>query len=184
MDKLYFLVSKTDSFQPDQDPIGLLNNYFVTEGGFVMALIIALAIAAAGVAIFYGVFGMKIFKLATRPVYWCMFVLVGVLTFVTTQFVVIGSRNNVTGFFASAETTRYCPPGTEDNYFDRYVEDLGDEDAAEALQQREDLENKMDGFCDVVRTLDLSNALYALIVFFVLSLGVKNLTRHAKRIPF
>lgn len=183
MEKLYYLVTQAKTYGSDADPIGLLKNYFVTEGAFLHAFIIAAVIALVGLAIFYGIFGMKIFKLATRPVYWCVLVLVGAITFSATQISVIGSKKHTTGFFASAYTAKYTKEEGR-NYFDKYIKDLGDEEGAEAVEQRDALANKMDGFCDVVIRMDCLNALYAILIFFILSLAVKNVTTHAKKIPF
>ena len=175
MEFLYFLVKGTSTYGPENDPIRLLQNYFETEGAFTSAVIIALVIALVFLFVFYGVFGMKIYKLANKKVYWITFAIVGLLTFCVTQFSVIGSHSSQTGFFASAETG---------SYFSEYIEPLGDEDSQVALEQREDLEDKMDGLCDVVVALDLSNAVYAMLIFFVLSICVKGVTTHAKQIPF
>ena len=183
MEKLYFLVTQAKTYGTGQDPIRLLQNYFVTEGAFMHAFIIAAIVAVAGLAIYYGIFGMKIFKLATRPVYWCMLVLVGLVTILFTQISVIGSAKQQTGFFASAETVKYTNVDGR-NYFDQYIEDLTPEEAEEAVEQRSALEKEMSGFCDVVVSLDFLNALYAILIFFILSFAIKNMTTHAKKIPF
>ena len=175
MDFLYFFVKGASTYGSEDDPLRLLHNYFETEGAFTNAFIIALVIAIVFLFIFYGIFGMKIYKLANRKVYWITFAIVGLLTFGATQISVIGNRSSQTGFFASAEIGPYFPG---------IIETLGEEDAQVALQQREDLEDKMEGLCDVVVALDLSNAVYAMLIFFVLSICVKGLTTHAKRVPF
>lgn len=175
MDFLYFLVKGTETYQPDADPIRLLQNYFETEGAFTSAFIIALIVALVGLLIFYGIFGMKVYRMATHKVYWSVLVIVGVITFAITQFSVVGSEDAQSGFFASAETSEYI----ED-----YLRPLSEAEQQEAIEQRDELEDKMDGFCDVVITLDLINAVYSVLIFFLLSIVVKNATVHAKKIPF
>lgn len=175
MDFLYFFVKDARTYGSEDDPLRLLLNYFETEGAFTNAFIIALIIAIVFLVIFYGIFGMKIYKLASRKVYWITFAIVGLLTFGATQISVIGNRSSQTGFFASAEIGPYFPG---------IIEHLGEEDAQVALQQREDLEDKMEGLCDVVVALDLSNAVYAMLIFFVLSICLKGITTQAKKVPF
>lgn len=175
MDFLFFFVKGRETYQPESDPIRLLQNYFETEGAFTHAFLIALCVALVGLIIFYCIFGMKVFKLANHKVYWCTFAIVGVLTFCLTQFLIIGGKSSVSGFFASAETSEYV-----EEYFSR----LDGDEVTEALQNREDLEDKMDGFCDVVAATDFTNSAVALIIFFGLSFAVKGFTNHAKKIPF
>ena len=173
MDFLYFLVKGSGTYQPDQDPIGFLKNYFETNGAFTSAFVIALIVALVGLFIFYGIFGMKVFKLAKRSVYWIMFAVVGVSTFALTQTMVVGSKAGQSGFFGSTQAK-----------FEEYVLPLGDQEQQDALLQREEVENKMDGFCPAVSMLDLSNTCVSLLLYFGLSFGVKRFTTYAKIIPW
>lgn len=173
MDFLYALVKNCGTYQPDQDPLRLLQNYFQTEGAFTDTFIIALVVAIIGLVVFYGIFGMKVYKLATPAVYWTTLALVGLFTLCSTQIVIVGSKSAQTGFFQSSK-----------NNFEVIVAELPEDDAEEALEQREDLEKKMSGLCAAVLWLDGCNAVYGMAIFFLLSIGVKGKTTHAKSIPF
>ena len=175
MDFLYFLVKGSAAYSTDHDPIGLVKNYFEDGGAFNSSFIIALCTAIAGIIIFYGIFGMKIYKLARPLVYWIMFAIVGVTTFTLTQLLIIGSRTAQTGFFASAAQK-----------FEEYAVQFADMPDMQnvAVAQRDTIETEMSGFCSAVVNLDMSNAVIALLIFFLLSLLVKGITVHAKRVPF
>lgn len=175
MDFLYFLVKGVETYQDDADPIRLLQNYFETEGAFTNAFIIAIVLALVGLAIFYGMFGMKVYKLATHKVYFAIMAIVAVLTFAITQVSVIGSQDAQSGFFASAETGPF---------FEEYMMSLSPVEQEEAIAQRDELEDKMNGFCDVVIMLDTVNTFYSVLIFFLLSIVVKGATVHPKKIPF
>lgn len=173
MDFLYFLVKKSSTYGVNEDPMSFLKNYFETEGAFNTSFYYALIVALVGILLFYGIFGMKIFKLATKAVYWITFGIVGLITAILTQLMVVGSKSGITGFFASVN-----------NNFSSIVLNLEGEQLNLAMAQRQGIEEKMDGFCDAVLWLDITNAAVAIVLFFLFSLVVKNFTIHAKRIPF
>lgn len=174
MDFLYFLVKQSSTYGVNEDPSSLLENYFVKEGAFDMAFICALIVALVCLIVFYGIFGMKIYKLATKTVYWITAGVASLLTFVLTQFIIVGSKSNITGFFHSVN-----------EYFNNseYIRNLQGEQRTLVDLQRDELENKMDSFCNAVCWLDVTNIFITLIIFILISLVVKNFTIHAKRIP-
>lgn len=173
MDFLYFLVKGSSTYGVNEDPMSFLKNYFETEGAFNTSFIYALVVALVGLLLFYGIFGMKIYKLATKTVYWITAGLVSFVTLVLTQLIVVGTKSGITGFFASVN-----------DYFSTIVINLEGEQLNQAMAQRQGIEDKMDGFCSAVMWLDITNAVVAFVIFFLLSLMVKNITTHAKRIPF
>ena len=173
MDFLYFFVKSSEEYGVNEDPMSLLKNYFETEGAFNTSFIYALIVAILGLLLFYGFFGMKIYKLATKTVYWVISGVVSVVTLVLTQLMVVGSKSGITGFFASVN-----------EYFSKIVLNLEGEQLNQAMDQRQEIEEKMDGFCSAVICLDITNAVVAFGIFLLFSILVKNITIHTKRIPF
>lgn len=175
MDKIYFLVSTCETWL-NKDGNGYLNNYFIDEGGFTNALLIAIAVAVVAAIVFYGVIGMKFNRLANLAVWLVTLAADAIVTFFVTQLMIIGSRDGNTGIFQSITNFR----GTK-------LQEI----PVDNIQGRTDLSNATDQLvnllsngCDVTTYLNVTNVVLAVVVFFVISICVKGITIHAKHVPF
>lgn len=172
MNQIYFLVTAMETWQLDGR---FLPNYFITNGGFVSALVIALVVALFAIAIFYGWIGTSVDRLATVPVWIITMIIAGVVAFGVTQAVIIGSSNAQTGVFNDIV-----------NYTNDLTKDEKDPNlAAQFLSQSQKLkEDLSSATCDVVLALNLENAVLSMFFFFLMSLCVKKLPPFTKYIPF
>lgn len=154
-----------------------LSHYFLStgEGAFTTTFGIAVGVAAIFLLIFYGLFGYVLDKFSTRLVYWITFGLTFLVTWVATNFIVIGSANALTGVFGSINDYKeslQIACGTDI----AAVEELNV--STNALVQ-----NLSDG-CDVTLYLCLINSIVAVALFFLCSILVKRFTRYATAVPF
>lgn len=172
MENLYYLVMRMETWIQN-DPRQFLYHYFVTDGAFVTSFAIALAIAVIGLLVFYGWFGMVSNRLSNRTVWFVTFVVVGLVTFALTQLIVIGSLDNLTGFFNDAA-----------NYASELKRNVPKEQLPIFNAQVEQIKNAISDGCDVTWALDLWNTLISLIIFFVGSILAKRFTKYAIAIPF
>lgn len=172
MENLYFLVTNMSTWT-SMDPRQFLYHYFVTNGAFTTSFLIALAVAIIGLLLFYGWIGMCSSRLSNLTTWAITLALVGLLTFALTQVSVVGSLSSQTGFFEDAtqyaQTLRTIEP---------------DETLSQFEEQVAQIRDLMDKGCDVTWTLDLWNTALSLLIFILISLGVKRLTKYAIAIPF
>lgn len=172
MENLYFFVTNASTWT-DMDPRQFLYHYFVTNGAFTTCFLIALSVAIVGLLLFYGWIGMASSRLSTLTTWAVTLVFVGLVTFALTQVSVIGSLSSQTGFFEDAtqyaQTLRAAEP---------------DETLAQFEQQVTNIRDFMDNGCDVTWILDLWNTALSVLIFFLISLGVKRMTKYAIAIPF
>lgn len=101
MENLYYLVMSMSTWNQN-DPRQFLHHYFVENGAFVTSFAIALAVALIGLLVFYAWFGMASNRLSNRTTWFVTLVVVGLVTLVLTQLMVIGSADSLTGFFKDA----------------------------------------------------------------------------------
>lgn len=177
MEKLYFFVMQSDIWT-NNDPLGYLHGYFVAEGGFKSAFLIGLVVAIIGVAFFYGWIANTSPRLSKMSTWLITLVAVGGITFATTQMIVIGSDNsqNQTGMFASISNQ-------QNDHLSQ--QDLSEEEIANINQYTRTLQNQVSTLSNsITMGTDLGTTAYALLIFFVLSICVKNLTRYGISIPF
>ena len=172
MENLYFFVTNMLTWN-NMDPRQFLYHYFVTNGAFTTSFLIALVVAIVGLLLFYGWIGMTSNRLSSLTTWFITLVLVGLVTFALTQISVIGSLSSNTGFFQDAT-----------QYAQQLRETEPDETLMQFEQQVTQIRDLMNQGCDVTWTLDLWNTTISLGIFFLLSLGVKRLTKYAIAIPF
>ena len=175
---LYSLVKNAEMYVSDQREDGYLRQYFEVDGGFTTAAIIAVVAAVVFLILFYGCIGNFMHRLSTKLCWWITLVLVGLSTIGVTQFIVVGSDESNSGFFKSAE-----------NHWEESVTkniSIGaEQDMATARNYKAQLKKDMGVMrCEVVRRLHVTNGLFSLVLFIVLSLISKRFTVHTKRIPF
>lgn len=172
MDKIYALVTQSSTWTTT-DCHQTLHNYFVTEGAFTTCFLIALGAALLGIVIFYGWIGMQSVKLSNFTTWLSMLLGACAVTFCATQFVIVGSAANLKGYFGS---------------LNKYAVDLRNSTPESELQKLnadlDSIRNAMDGFCDTVGMLHVTNLLLTVVLFFIVSVVVKSLTTHAKAVPF
>ena len=140
------------------------------------SFLIALAVAVVGLIVFYGWFANFSYRLTNLGVWLTVLALVGIITIALTKVVVIGDSETKSGFFAAAET--YC---------DKKI-DINNE-SPEVCKQitsnyNEVVEKMKEPACEVSINLYLTNLILSLLMFFGLSIVVKNFTIHGKSIPF
>ena len=177
MEKLYFFVMQSDVWNVN-DPRGFLFKYFIEEGGFKSAFLIALVAAIIGVAIFYGWIANAAPRLSKMSTWLITLVAVGGITFATTQVIVIGSDNSQdkTGMFASISNQ-------QNDLLQQ--QELSQEEIESINQDTRALQNQVDTISNsITMGVDLGTTAYALLIFFILSICLKNLTRYGISIPF
>lgn len=172
MENLYYLVMRMSTWTQN-DPHQFLHHYFVENGAFVTSFAIALAVAFIGLLVFYGWFGMVSNRLSNRTIWVVVLLVVGLVTFALTQLIVIGSMDNLTGFFNDAAT-----------FASELKKNVPLDKLSDFTQQVDQIKNAISDGCDVTWALDLWNTAISLIVFFVGSLLAKRFTRYAIAIPF
>lgn len=175
MKQIYFLVSQCETWL-NNDPNGYLEHYFCSDGGFTHAFLIALAIAIVAAIVFYGWIGMAVNRLANLGVWLATLFADAVLTFIITKMSVIGNSGAITGIFKSIDERR---------------NELSTQIPVDDTTARDNLFNTttqiidtLSNGCDVTYGLNISNVVISIILFFIISLCVKNLTIHATHIPF
>ena len=172
IETIYSIVTNMSTWT-GADPRQFLHHYFIVNGAFTTALLIALAVAAVALLLFYGWIGMQSNRLSNFNVWLVTLICATLCTAGITQLSVIGSDEGQTGFFADAadyaQTT--LRPNTPNEAIVQFEQDY------------DNIVKTMDGACDVVLALDLWNALLTIIVFVALSFGVKGFTRYAISVP-
>ena len=175
MEKLYFLVSQCQTWVQN-DPNGYLSNYFCEKGAFLHAFLIALAVAAVAAAVFYGWIGNAVAKLSNLTTWLCTTLLCAAVTFLVTKILVVGSYLASTGVFQSfvdhkQELLKTIPPEDEAG-------------RNNLISQTNNLANTINDGCDVTNYLYLENVVIAVILFFIISMLVKKMTKFAVYVPF
>lgn len=162
-----------------EDKYRFLQNYFVQEGASVTALLIAFIVALVALAIFYGIFGMFFPKVGENRWVWLGFL---ILTFVATWFitesVIIGNNDSLTGVY-----------GSMDNWMsENILPDCGTDqtEIAEAHQAYDTMvTNLQEGYsCSLLVWLYGINSGISIFLYFLLSVGVKKLTKYSQNVPF
>lgn len=176
MDKIYFLVSQCDTWVNDKSEY--LSQYFCVEGAFLHAFLIALILAIVAAAIFYGWIGNKVAKLSNLTIWLCSLLIQGFLTFLFTKIMVIGNSLAGTGIFQSIIKRKEDLLQTVYNG----IENSGQKD--EFIKNTNDFVQKLSDGCDVTNYLYLENVIISIILFFIISLIVKKMTKFAVYVPF
>lgn len=173
MEKLYFLVSKCELYQ-SKGLCDFFGNYFSEGSGFMTSFLIALAVAVVGLIVFYGWFANFSYRLTNLGVWLTVLALVGIITIALTKVVVIGDSEPKSGFFAAANT-----------YWENKIENESPEICKQITSNYNEVVEKMkEPACEVSINLYLTNLILSLLMFFGLSIVVKNFTIHGKSIPF
>ena len=174
MDIFYFLVTSLEAYK---DQYGFHSAYFADGSGFMIGLLLSLGIGVVMALCFYfGLCNGKSAKPAIRANWWITLLLVMIITYFICEMVVIGAAGQPgTGFY------EFCQ-----NYANNYVaEHVGNNQTVQAclLEYNTIIENLNQGK-DVALMFNLNSVIYSVLVFFLTSLGVKNLTKHGSQIPF
>lgn len=173
MEQIYFLVKSMDTWTSG-DPHLFLTHYFCTNHGFMSAFIVALGVAVLGAALFYGWIGNAADRLATIPVWLITTIVVGVVTLGLTQCIIIGSNTSQTGVFNDIV-----------NYKQELQQSISDDKLNQFNQDVQNLITNIDSVSnEVVLSLNIENAVIAMLLFFIISICVKNLPPYTKSIPF
>lgn len=166
-------LSGTELWQNDN--YNFLSNYFNAGGAATTSFLIAIIVAIVGLAIFYGIFGMKFPKVGSNRIVWLViWVAVFGVTYLATDFFVIGDANNVTGIFDSMNTQ------VSELKNGAHVESIkvGYDTAYHAMVYQ------LSSGCGFNLTLLLVNSAIAFVVYGLGSLGVKRLTKYSINVPF
>lgn len=86
-----------DALQKNGSVADLLKHYFVNDGGFGIAILIAVLVALFCALIFYGIMGRK-FALSTKKMWWVMLVLTCIASFGLTALstgTLTGEKSNI-----------------------------------------------------------------------------------------
>lgn len=172
MEKIYALVTESSTWA-SLDSHRTLFNYFITEGAFTTCFLIALGAALLGIVIFYAWIGMNSVRLSNFTTWLSTLLGSCAVTFCATQFMIVGSAAKFSGYFGS---------------LNKYAEGLRNSTPQSGLQiLNEDLDKirtAMDGFCDTVSMLHVTNLVLVILLFFIISVLVKGFTPQAKAVPF
>lgn len=175
MDKIYFFVTNCSTWQ-DQDPNQYLSNYFIDGSGFLNSFLIALIVAVIFAAVFYGWIGMAVERLSNLGVWLGGLVLDGIVAFIATKLLVIGSQSAQNGIFSSiaehqSQLSSQIP----------VADQAGHQQLTNTTQQ---LIDTLSNNGDVVISLLIGTAVISIILYFLISICVKGLTTHATHVPF
>lgn len=175
MQIIYSLVSQCETWL-NHDPNGYLQTYFVEQGAFLNAFFVALVVAAIMAGIFYGWIGMAVNKLANIMTWLIGLVASGIVTFVLTKIMIIGSETAGTGIFHSIQERKSeLLPAI-------HVEDTQAVDTL--INQTNQLIQKLSEGCDVTTNLGLTNVGIAVLFYVIISFLVKGYTTYTTHIPF
>lgn len=175
----FFVSSLTEGLENENTTIAALYSEYFSEGSALWnAILIDGVIALIVAGIFYFVFCNK--TIMTRISWVITLLIVGIVAYVATDKVVIGSLSDSgenTGFYASIEETR-------SNLLDENVDAPTEVCEAINADVDEHINELHDGTSKLSFEFGLTNAVMTVIVYFLLSLGFKRLTKHGKSIPF
>ena len=174
MDFFYFLVTSMEQYN---DKYGFHSTYFAENSGFLEGFLYSLAIGIVIALVFYfGLCNGKSIKYATR-VNWCIgLAIVALVAYFFGDIMVIGTAGNPgTGFYA------FCQSFANDFM----IQHQGNEQAiADCQIELNNILTQLNQGKDVALWFNISNAVYAMIAYFLVSIGVKNVTKMASQIPF
>ena len=180
-ESIYSLVTKHEAWT--NDAYGYYSNYFVSENAFMWAFISMLAIGSIAACIYYFGFCNGISNKYAKPSYWLItMAVVGILAFALGKLCFIGSDSsndsgdsNASGFYKSCEV--YCQVKVDEND--------GNEDIQNAIRESyNDIVENLNQGVDIVAKFQLVNLILSLLTFFIISMLVKNFTKHGSSIPF
>lgn len=174
MDIFYFLVTSLEAYK---DQYGFHSAYFADGSGFMTGLLLSLGIGVfLALCFYFGLCNGKSAKPATRANWWVTLLLVVISTYFICEMVVIGAAGKPeTGFYDFCQV-----------YANHYMDEhQGNNQIVQAclLEYNNIIENLNQGK-DVALMFNLNSVIYSVLVFFLTSLGVKNLTKHGSQIPF
>lgn len=175
MEKIYSLVSQCETWL-NGDPNEFLHQFFIEESGFTHAFLIALLVAIVCAAVFYGWIGMAVNRLSNLVVWLCTLLVDALATLVLTSVMLIGNNDAGTGIFHSISEK-----------LPKVLETMGVDDAAGRTMvnsQANELIDKLSNGCDVTSNLYITNVLLSILLFFIISICVKNMTTHATHVPY
>lgn len=169
----------------NEEFIDYYTGYFVDTSVCSTIFWTSMGIAAAIAVLYYFGICNFIFQLAKRWVWLCVLALVFIITLFTTTHQIVGNDadnpEDATGIFFSAYTTESDKlDGTDDD-------DMREELQQTAADFREQFLSKEDS--DIMREslpleMAITNAIYAILLFTILSFIFKRHTTHGAAIPF
>ena len=174
MDLFYFLVTSLEQYS---DKFGFHVNYFIEKGAFTEAFLYSLAIGVVvALAFYFSLCNAVSVKPATRVNWFIGLVIVAIAAFFIGDIMVIGSEGNPgTGFYASCQA-----------FANNYM--LLHQDNNQAIQECQNELNKilqdLKEDNDIVLLFNVTNAFLSMLIYFLVSLSVKNFTKHGSQIPF
>lgn len=178
MEKLYFLVMKSDLWK--EDGYNFLNHYFCEEEAFTTCLLIVLGVAVVTAAVFYGWIANTSYRL-TNLTTWLVTMVVGaLLTFGITQYRVIGNEDSNSGVFYSIANSFEMKSKTDPNQ----TPEQHEYERKRLESSRDKIKEEIKSFDSMVVSLHVTQLVLFLVSFFMISLCVKNMTIHGKSVPF
>jgi hypothetical protein len=180
MDFFYFLVTGSKAWEPHYH-----QNFFITQGGFLLGVIGALIIGAVfALAFYFGCCNSKKSSKSANLSVWALFLLLGaVVSYFYADLVVIGDtattdKNSVfrTHSFYEANNQYYLQKTNQSGVSKTLMEDL--------TNKRNEIKSNLDKGGDVRFDYDITTAVLAILFFFIVSVIVKRFTINGKTIPF
>lgn len=179
MDFFYLPVTQSKAWS---DSFKFHENFFIDQGGFLWGLIGALIIGAVLACVFYfGCCNSKTSaKSATIGVWTLFLVLSGVGGYFYADVVFIGDSNKQSMFY------EYSFYKANDKYFNDKAQEFrkSQSEIDRLTQTRAKIVSDLDKNGDVRVEYNATTAAWALVFFFLTSVGVKRFTRIGKHIPF
>lgn len=180
MAKLFFLVSTATAYADDYG----YHDHFFMGSGFTNALIIAIIFAVLATVIFY--FGLcmshKTISAATLPVWLVALVAAGVLSFVVTDLILIGS-NPEEGADEESIGYKHSFYNDMEDYYIELQEGAPATEKKAMLQAKNDIMLNLDQGDDVALRFGLNTAIISIMLFYLFSILFKGFTVNGGAIP-
>lgn len=178
MEKVYFLVSSLEHYV--NDAYSFHSTYFVNEGAFASAFLIAIIIALIAAVVFY--FGICNFanKLSKHFVWLIALLISAGLSIVVTNVKIVGGEDNgsYSGFYQSIDEVREIAA----EEYAQNPEELKKVNEAATYLLDEALVGE-DNQYEVLDMLYLSNCIYTILFFLIFSILFKGFTKYGIAIP-
>lgn len=174
MDFFYFLVTSLEQYT---DKFGFHTYYFVENGAFTEAFFYSTGIGAVVAITFYiGLCNGESVRPATRVNWLICLLLVAFAAFFVGDIMIIGSEGNPgTGFYASCQDFA-------NNYMIQHQGN--DQTIQECMGELNKILKDLREGNDVALMFNVVNVLLSILTYFLVSLCVKNFTKHGSQIPF
>ena len=178
MDFIYSLVTNSNYWESRYH-----KNFFIDNGAFTSGFLWALAIGVIIAIAFYFSCcnSKKTSKSATSTVWACFMVLAAVLTYVASDFYIIGTKDSSNG---TKDSTSGFYQANEDYFIKISRENSDNEQLLKELSLKKDeIRKNLNDGGDARFDFSITNVLLCCLFFYLASIVIKNFTISGKTIP-